>query len=1219
MRDAVVREETPKAEGVIILADAQVPITATLDSGAELNVIDPKLAIQLRLATADVALPKAPAWGDGKTAFCYGAYLVPWEAVDSRGTRRRCVHVAYALEHAGTPFILGMPGLASQDILLDTAKKDWWYRESPVALNLLSAGELDNALKNCPYVLVVHETGPENQRGNEGAAIANTTLPAEFAEFADVFDEAAAVTQPPHEQAEHAIETTADPPFRRIYPHSARELEELRRYIVEAKANGWIRDSTSPAGAPILFVPKSDGSLRLCVDYRGLNEVTVKNRHPLPLISEIIDRLSGSAIFTKLDLKWAYHRIRIKRGDEWKTAFRTRYGHYEYLVMPFGLANAPATFQSYINKALGELVDHICIVYLDDIIIYSRSRDAHVAHVKSILKRLRQYGLFCNPKKCEFFQTRVEFLGYVVSTEGVSMDPRKVDAIATWPQPTTFPELQTFLGFCNFYRRFIEAYSRVVAPLTGMLKGSVSGRKSGPFEWSKDAETAFRKLLERFTSAPLLIYFEPSRRTRIETDASAYAIAAIISQLLAETGQWHPVAYFSRKMIDAEKNYEVHDQELLAIVESFKHWRQYLDGSRFAVEVITDHRNLVGFTKVKQLNGRQARWAMLLSAFDFTITHRAGKLNPADTPSRRPDYNLDKIKRTTNKILPTLFTKLVIKPKRALNRALLAGLEESRQLPATCTIQQRSLLLPVIDRAESVAREGEGEEPALLRSRAAEALEGITAYDAATTAIRNLICESQKSSSEAQSLRGRLSKGDLNKHWSDHDGVLKYEGRLYVPPVRAVREELLKRYHDDPYAGHFGTLRTTELLKRRYHWPGMGDDVAAYVKSCDICQKVKVKRHKPYGKMQPLPKPTRPWEEIAIDFMSGVPLSMRGEVVYDAILVIVDRYSKMALYFPVTKTVKAADIADILIDSVFTRFGFPNGIVSDRDPRFTSDFWSELCYYAKVKRRLSTAFHPQTDGQTERQNQTLQEYLRAFCSLTQREWASRLPIAEFAFNNAFRTDLGATPFRVVLGYDPPSYFDAEDSVDKGRVPAAKERIQRIHELREDLQERLEHASEAQAKYYNQKHQPITFKKDQLVLISTKNLRLQGPSKKMAPRMMGPFRIHEPVGSQAYRVHLPTDSRIHNVFHVSAMEPYHSRNGEQEVLPIPELADDEEQYEVEEVLGSTRKRGEVWYMVKWKGWPEEYNQWVLKEDLNADELVREWEAKKSRRRGTRSKQ
>jgi transposase InsO family protein len=395
----------------------------------------------------------------------------------------------------------------------------------------------------------------------------------------------------------------------------------------------------------------------------------------------------------------------------------------------------------------------------------------------------------------------------------------------------------------------------------------------------------------------------------------------------------------------------------------------------------------------------------------------------------------------------------------------------------------------------------------------------------------------------------------------------------------------------------------------------MGADVESYVKSCDVCQKTKIKRHKPYGTMQALPSPDQPWKEIALDFMSGVPLSMRDGVAYDAILVVVDRYSKMALYFPVSKTITAVQTADILIDRVFSRFGFPSGIVSDRDPRFTSEFWSDLCYYAKITRRMSTAFHPQTDGQTERQNQTLQEYLRSFCTTCQMEWAKQLPIAEFAYNNAIRSDLGVSPFRVVLGYDPQMYFDTEDSVPEGRIPAAKERIKHLAELRKDLQKRLEDASKSQAKYYNRKHQPISFKKGDLVLVSTKNLRLRDASKKLSQRLMGPFRIDEPVGSQAYRVHLPTASRIHDVFHVSAMEPYHQRAGTQEILLPPDIIDDQEEYEVEEILDTTRKRGVAWYLVKWKGWPDEYNQWLTQEDMpNAAEAVQEFQDKKKQKRG-----
>jgi hypothetical protein len=1251
MRHPVEKLSAMKCQGMLVLPDNKLAVETTLDTGAELNVIDPKLALQLQLPIAAAALPKMPAWGDGKVVHCYGAYLIVWEAQDTRGRRTQETHVVYALEHAGTPLILGMPGLAKQRVVCDAETQAWYFKEGPLNISLITAGELENELEGGSYVWFVQDmSGLTDGARDEGDMPAIRVVPAEFARFADVFDEEAAVKQPPHPDAEHAIETNGPPPFGPIYPQSARELEELRRYIAEAQANRWIRPSVSPAGAPILFVPKADGSMRLCVDYRGLNKVTIKNRHPLPLINEILDRLSGAGMFTKLDLKWAYHRIRIRRGDEWKTAFRTRYGHYEYLVMPFGLTNAPATFQAYINKALGELVDVICIVYLDDIIIYSRNRDEHEEHVARVLERLRVFGLFCNLQKCRFFETEVEFLGYRIATEGVKMDPRKVESITTWPKPQSYNELQIFLGFCNFYRRFIASYSRMVSPMTDLLKGSVNGKKEGPFEWSDSAEQAFRTLIDAFTKAPVLIHFDPVRRIRVETDASAFAAAAILSQLVEETGQWHPVAFWSRKFIPAERNYETHDQELLAIVAAFKHWRHYLEGSTQPIEVITDHHNLVGFTKIKQLNGRQARWAMTLSTYDFTITHRAGKLNPADAPSRRPDY--DDGEKASNQMLPTLFAKLNIEPEKSLVGALLAGKALATHRRADGTDRQeypdlrevrdenaarrreasgatadrlsrrlpKRYQIPVGNGDDEVTSWDAGGEPVMRRSEVILALSTNGAYDEEPESLRTLIKEAQEASTEAQGIRQKLEEqlhSEKRKPtlWTLENGLLRHKGRIYVPPVRAAREELMKRMHDDPYAGHFGILRTAELLGRRYHWPGMGEDVAAYVKTCDVCQKTKVKRHRPYGEMQALPSPDGPWKEIALDFMSGVPLSMRGGVAYDAILVVVDRYSKMALYFPVSKTITAVETADLLIDNVFTRFGFPSGMVSDRDPRFTSQFWSDLCYYAKITKRMSTAFHPQTDGQTERQNQTLQEYLRSFCTTCQTKWAAKLPIAEFAYNNSVHSAHGHTPFRVVLGYDPQVYFDTEDSVTGGRVPAAEERIRQIANLRAELQQRLRDASVAQAKYYNMKHLPLTFKKGDLVLISTKNLRLKVPSTKMAQRRMGPYRIDEPVGSQAYRVHLPADSRIHNVFHVSALEPYQSREGEQEVLPPPELIDDEEEYEVEEVIGKRQRQGIAYYLVKWKGWPKEYNQWVPEQDIsNAKALVQDFE--KQKRSGTK---
>lgn len=274
--------------------------------------------------------------------------------------------------------------------------------------------------------------------------------------------------------------------------------------------------------------------------------------------------------------------------------------------MSFGLTNAPATFQAYINKALVGLVDVFCVVYLDDILIYSSFLKEHQHHVKQILKMLRRYKLYANLKKCAFHTDQVEFLEFIVSTKRVSMDPRRVETIKEWPVFKSYREVQIFLGFANFYRRFIEGYSKVAAPLTGLLEGSKDGKKSDPFEWPDAAEEAFNNLCAVFTQASILTHFNSNLKPRVETDASIVRLAGIYSQLQKDQ-LWHPVAFWSRKLTPTETRYETHDQELLAIVEAFKHWRHYLESSQYLIEVLTDHNNLRDFMNVKQLNDRQAR------------------------------------------------------------------------------------------------------------------------------------------------------------------------------------------------------------------------------------------------------------------------------------------------------------------------------------------------------------------------------------------------------------------------------------------------------------------------------------------------------------------------------------------------------------------------------------------------------------------------------------
>jgi len=400
-------------------------------------------------------------------------------------------------------------------------------------------------------------------------------------------------------------------------------------------AQGKITHSQSPAGAPILFVPKPDGRLRLCVEYRQLDKLTILNKYPLPLMSELRDRVAGATIFTKLDLKDCYHLILIKKGDEWKTAFRTRYGQYKYKVMPFGLVNAPATFQRMMNKILREFLDQGVVVYLDDILIYSKTHAEYVAIVKNVLSRLMEHQLAVSITKSEFHVKAVEFLGYIVATDGVTMSTRKVDSIRKWKAPRSVKEVQIFLGFANFYRRFIKNFLKICKPITETLKGDKQ-----KFSRGREQNIVFEKFKQRFTTSPSLAHFYLEWETVIETDASDFALGLILSQF--QDKKLHPVAFHSRKLNSAARNYQIYDKELLGILEVFMEWKHYLYAADKPITDYTDHQNLQHFLTTQKWNQRQIRWAQLLASFNFKIIYRPGsRSGKLDALSRRLEYRLE--------------------------------------------------------------------------------------------------------------------------------------------------------------------------------------------------------------------------------------------------------------------------------------------------------------------------------------------------------------------------------------------------------------------------------------------------------------------------------------------------------------------------------------------------------------------------------------------------
>jgi transposase InsO family protein len=470
------------------------------------------------------------------------------------------------------------------------------------------------------------------------------TLPPEYHDLIEVFVKSNSDELPPYREGFDAkidLTETNSIGYGPLYKMSTEELEAVHAYILENLDKGFIEPSKAPFASPILMAEKPGGGLRLCVDYRKLNALTRKDRYPIPLIDEVLERVSKAKFFTKLDIRQGFHRLRMDPDSEELTSFRSRYGSYKYKVLPFGLTNGPAIFQRYMNHVLIDCLDKFATAFVDDILIYSDNLADHREHVRMVLERLKAAGLQAAIHKCEFHVTRTKYLGFIVSTDGVEADPEKVAAITKWKSPTTVKGVQSFLGFCNFYRRFIQGYSRIARVLHHLT------RKEVPFIWTPKCEEAFNRLKKALSSAEVLRHYDPDLPTKVETDASLGVISGVLLQLHDST--WHPVAYFSKTMNSAECNYDIHDKEMLAIVRSLMEWRAELEGlqreERFMI--YTDHRALEYFMTKRVLNRRQANWSEFISRFHFVIKYRPGKENTlADVLSRPEDMPDNKDSRT---------------------------------------------------------------------------------------------------------------------------------------------------------------------------------------------------------------------------------------------------------------------------------------------------------------------------------------------------------------------------------------------------------------------------------------------------------------------------------------------------------------------------------------------------------------------------------------------
>ncbi|WVZ51621.1 LOW QUALITY PROTEIN: hypothetical protein U9M48_002748, partial [Paspalum notatum var. saurae] len=417
------------------------------------------------------------------------------------------------------------------------------------------------------------------------------------------------------------------PPDRNV-EFSIELVPELKTQLQEQLDKGFIRPSSSPWGCPALFAEKKDqGGKRLCVDYRPLNAVTVKNKYPLPHIDILFDQLAGARVFSKIDLRSGYYQIKIREEDIPKTAFSTRYGLYEYLVMSFGLTNAPAFFMYMMNSVFMNELDKFVVVFIDDILIYSKNEEEHREQLRIVLTRLREHKLYAKFSKCAFWLKEVSFLGHILSEKGVAVDPSKVESVLNWKQPESVTEIRSFLGLAGYYRRFIKDFSKTAKPMTSLTK------KNAKYTWSPNCEEAFQSLKRSLTTAPVLAQPDVTKPFDVYCDASGNGLGCVLMQ------EGRVVAYASRQLRKHEANYPTHDLELAAVVHAPKIWRHYTLGN--TCHIYTDHKSLKYILTQPELNMRQRRWLELIKDYDLEIHYHPGKANVvADALSRRAHCNV---------------------------------------------------------------------------------------------------------------------------------------------------------------------------------------------------------------------------------------------------------------------------------------------------------------------------------------------------------------------------------------------------------------------------------------------------------------------------------------------------------------------------------------------------------------------------------------------------
>jgi len=859
---------------------------------------------------------------------------------------------------------------------------------------------------------------------------------------------------------QHDIDTGDAAPIKqspRRPPLAALDAEdEILNDMLKA---GVIEPSSSEWASPVCLVKKKDGTYRFCVDYRRVNAVSRRDAFPVPDIQDALDGLRGASYFATIDLLSGYWQLGMTERAKERSAFCTRRGLFQFTRLPFGLHGAPSTFCRLMSQVLSDLLWNICLCYLDDIIVYARSQEELLERLHIVLNRLREVGLKVKPSKCEFFKTQIQFLGHMVSAQGIQPLPEKVQAIHDWPKPHCLRDVRAFYGLASYYRKFVKGFANIAEPLTRLTK------KGTKFIWTDDAQNAFEKLKQAVIEASTLSFPYPDVPCILDTDASDVAIGAVLSQVIG--GEERPIAFFSRIMNAAQKNYCPTRRELLAVVASLQHFRHYLLGSQIILR--TDHHSLKWLKTFKRPEGILARWIETLAEFSYTIEHRPGRLHCNADGVSRP-----LCKQCWGKVAQTPWVD---------------ELERADELVEPLSVHAVSLQ-PEISDTEML--QFQADDPTL-----APILDMLTSDTTPTVDdLRSLPLETRNLWSQRPLVQ--LQQGMLVR-------VKDSITQLVVPTN--IRKRLFDHAHGGPLSAHLGAERTLSQLQQAYYWPGMRKDIALWYKQCPDCAQSKGPPTRPHGKLTKVVTGA-PLDIIAIDILSGLPQTADGT---KYLLVLTDYFTKWIEAFPLPDA-EASTCMRAMYDGFFSSFGLPRQIHSDQGKNFDSRLFHELCKIAGVTKTRTTPFHPRSDGQTERANRTILQMLRTAANDNPTDWPNRLPALLAAYRMTVHKVTQVTPNMAMLGREVlfPTTLIArppEEPINT-TVPFVESFKNSMRQAHEQVRAATKSTARTQKSYFDKYVKGPPFHVGQLVWLYWPLPKLRQKNKKLARLWTGPWEVVE---------------------------------------------------------------------------------------------------------------